>query len=266
MADTKENRSKKELLAERMRGRYPDMNFDDEEAYYGQIYDDYEQYDQNARELDERRENERKLGDMFTSDPRSARLMLAWRDGDDPVIALLRMYGEDILEAVNDPERQEEIAKANKEYLAKVSKEKEYEEQHQTNLTESLEMLAQYQNERGLRDDDIDTATGWLIKMAHDVMMGKFTPEMVDMALKAQNYDSAVAEAGESGEVRGRNARIEEKLRKPAKGDGTAQLDGKNGGQRNRAATPDLGAIDRYADGNMSIFERGGEKRRPIKR
>jgi len=38
-----------------------------------------------------------------------------------------------------------------------------------------------------------------------------------------------VTEAEQTGEVRGRNAKIDEKLRGRAKGDGTAVLDGKNG-------------------------------------
>ena len=97
-------------------------------------------------------------------------------------------------------------------------------------------------------------------------MMGKFSPETIEMIIKAQHYDNDVAQAGVEGEVRGKNAKVTETLRKPTRGDGTAQLDGKNGGGRRRQSMPDLGAIDRYADGNMSIFERGGEKRTPIRR
>ena len=105
----------------------------------------------------------------------------------------------------------------------------------------------------------------WLIAIAQDAMLGKFSPETIAMAIKAQNYDNDVARANAEGEVRGKNTRIQEKLRKPQGGDGMPMINGKNSGGQPRIM-PDLGAIGRYGDGNMSIYERGGEKRTPIKR
>ena len=64
--------------------------------------------------------------------------------------------------------------------------------------------------------------------------------------------------------MKGRNSKIEEKLRKGSKSDGTANLAGKNGGgNADSRQMPDLGAISRY-DGAQNIWERGGEKRRSI--
>lgn len=263
MADNNEVKSKRQALTERMQGKYPDIDFNDEEQLFGRISDDYDQYDQ---EMAGYKEREGKFSDMFTSDPRSARLMLSWKDGDDPAVALVRLYGTDITEAINDPDKQDEIAEANKEYMERVAKEKEYDEQYSANLAETLQTLEQMQSERGLSDEQVDAAMEWIITIAKDAMLGKFTPEVIDMAIKAQNYDSAVEQAGQEGEVRGRNTKIEEHLRKPRRGDGTVRLDGRNGGQGKKAEMPDLGAIDRYGEGNMTIFERGGEKRRPIKR
>lgn len=262
MAETETVKSKREMTAERLRSRYPDEQFDDDEQLFGRINDDYEQYD---NELAGYKEREGKFSDMFTSDPRSARLMMAWRDGDDPAVVLMRLYGQDIKDAIDDPEKQQAIAEANKEYMERVAKEKQYEDEYKTNLAESLTVLEKAQQAKGLSDDQIDDAMAWFIGVAKDAMMGKFTPETIEMIIKAQNYDNDVAQAGEEGEVRGKNTKVKEELRKPSRGDGTAQLDGKNGGGR-KAAMPDLGAIDRYADGNMNIFERGGERRTPIKR
>lgn len=262
MAETESVKSKRDLTLERLRGKYPDEQFDDDEQLFGRINDDFDQIDNELAGLKER---EGKFSDMFTSDPRSARLMMAWKDGDDPAVALMRLYGEDIKEAIDDPERQEAIAEANKEYMERVAQEKQYEEEYTSNLATSLTILEQKQKEKGLSDDQIDDAMGWFIGVAKDAMMGKFTAETIEMIIKAQNYDNDVALASEEGELRGKNAKVTETLRKPKKGDGTAQLDGKNGGGR-RKTMPDMGAIDRFADGNMNIFERGGEKRTPIKR
>ena len=86
------------------------------------------------------------------------------------------------------------------------------------------------------------------------------------MAFRAINHDSDVAVAAREGEVKGRNTRIEEKLRKKQRSDGTANLDGKNGGGGKARDMPDLGALNRYDDGGQTIWERGGERRRPVNR
>ena len=45
MADNKEVKSKRDLFSDRMKGKYPDKQFDDDEALFGQINDDYDDYD-----------------------------------------------------------------------------------------------------------------------------------------------------------------------------------------------------------------------------
>lgn len=262
MAENNE-KTKRQSFGERMKGRYPDINVDDDEELFGQISSDYDDYDNQIAGYKER---EGKFSDMFTSDPRSARLMMDWRDGADVAVNLVRLYGTDIADAINDPEKQEAIAEANKEYMERVAKEKDYEEQYNKNLQSSLSTLETMQAESGLSDDDIDAAMEWIITISKDAMLGKFTPETIKLALNAKNYDAAVEQASQEGEVRGRNTKIKEELRKPQKGDGTAQLDGKNGGRSKKTPPVNLGALENYGDGNQTIFERGGEKRIPIKR
>lgn len=170
MAEDKTVKSKREVALERLRGSYPDDQFDDDEQIFERINDDYDRYD---KELAGYKEREGKFADMFTSDPRAARLMMDWRDGDDPAVALVRLYGEDIKEAIDDPEKQEAIAAANKEYLERVAKEKQYEDEYSKNLGKSLELLEQTQKERGLSDDQLDNAMGWFIGVVQDAMIGK---------------------------------------------------------------------------------------------
>lgn len=269
MAEINQVKSKRDSFSERLKGKYPDRQFDDDEAMFGQINDDYDQYDRDLadrdKQLSDYQQREQAFSDMFTSDPRSAHLMMKWKDGADLATTLMELYGDEIFEARNDPDRLEAIAEANKKFMERTAKEKEYEEQHSTNLQQSLDDLGRYQKERGLSDDQIDQAMSWIIGIAKDAMLGKFAPETIEMAINAQNFDSAVEQAATEGEVRGKNARVEEKLRKPQRGDGTVSLDGKNGGGSSKPM-PDMGAIDRYGEGNLSIFERGGEKRTPVKR
>lgn len=230
--ETSENqqvKTKRQLALERMQKKYPDEDFNDEEGFFGKINDDFDEYD---KQLNGYKEREKTISDMFTSDPRSASFLASWHKGEDPAVQLVRMYGEEIRDAIDDPERQEQIAAANKEYVERMAKEKDLEEQYQQNLGESLAYLDRLQDEDGVADEEIDAAMQLLVQIANDALVGKFTPENIDMALKAINHDRDVADADATAEVRGRNATITERLRRRAKGDGTPQLDGANGGAR----------------------------------
>lgn len=231
MAEDNANKSKRDITLERLKVKYPDGNFEDDEAIFSQINDDYDSYD---NELATYKEHEKGLADMFSADPRSAAFLTDWRNGEDPVVGLVRKFGVEIKDVLDDPEMQEKIAEANKEYLDRVAQEKELEETYQANLAESLETISSIQEEKGYSDEQIDQAFEWLMGVIQDGVIGKFTPEIIDMAMKAQNYDADVAQAEAEGEVRGRNAKIEEKLRTRKAGDGLVALEGNNGNTGSR--------------------------------
>lgn len=257
MAEKETTKSRRDAVLERLRSRHPDTQLEEDEDIFGRISDDYDDYEERISKADE---HEKAFSDMFTSDPRSARLMMEWKNGEDPAVALLRIYGDDIKEALDDPEKQEAIAAANKEYMERVSKESDYEREYTENLQQTLKLLEEYQSECGYSDEQIDNAMERVVGISKDAMMGKFSKETLDMIFKALNYDSAVEEAGAEGELRGRNSKIEEKLRTSVKGDGTAALDGKNNANKNKEQR-DLGALDRYGDSMQDIYSRGGWKR-----
>lgn len=226
--------SKKDAVGGRLKKKYPDKDFADEEVLFGQINDDYDDYDNRISNYEER---EKKLGDMFTSDPRSAAFLINWRDGADPIVELVRQFGSDITDAANDPERIDAIAKANKEYAERVAKDKELQEQYEKNLEASLQMLDDMEKTQGVSSGDIDAAMELLIAVTGDALVGKFAPESVQMALRAIRHDEDVQTAAENGEIRGRNAKIDMTLRKPSRGDGMPQINGANNAQRPRKRT-----------------------------
>ncbi len=257
MADNNQVKSKRDITMERMATKYPDKSFDDDEAIFGQINDDYDDYD---RRIAESQSREEAFSNMFTSNPKSARLMMEWKDGKDPVSSLIRIYGkEDLLAAIDDPSRLEAIEEANKEFADRVSKNDEYDAQYEKNLPESIKGIEAWMAETGTDENAVDGAITALSKICGDFILGVISPETISMILKAQNYDEDIEQAQQEGEVAGKNARIVEKLRKSKGGDGTVALDGKGG--KAGSSKPDLGALDRYGDGKRSIFERGGEKR-----
>lgn len=260
MPTNTEVKSNRDKYTERLKSKYPDREFADDEALFGQINDDYDNYD---KQLSDYQGREKALSDLFASNPRSAAFLTDWRKGEDPIVSLVRRFGSDFKDALEDPEKQEALAAANKEYAERIAKEGEFEEQYQKNIAETYATIEKVQQEQGYTDEEIDQAMEFLISIMKDGILGKFSSESIAMAIKAIKHDSDVEQADHEGEVRGRNTKIEEKLRKDKKTDGTANLAGKNGGGGAARQMPDLGALGNY-DGGKNIWERGGEKRRAI--
>lgn len=258
-AENEQIKSNRDKHIERLRTKYPDKKFEDDEEIFGQIYDDYDDYDKQISERDQQSEAFVK---MFERDPRSARMMMEWRDGNDPIVTLIRMYGKDaILEAIEDEDRLEEIENANKEWADRAIQNDAYDKEYNKNLPESLTNLEQWAQQTGKTDEQVDAVMEQLAQISKDYIMGKFTTETLEMISKAINYDSDIETAQIEGEVAGRNAKIDEKLRRAGRGDGMPSLGGKGESVRGGRKKTDLGALARYDGTNESIWERGGEKR-----
>ena len=220
-------KSKRDLIGERLKKKYPDRDYADDEALFGQINDDYDQYD---NELGQYKERESRLTDLLSKDNRAAQFIADMAKGNDPWLAVIELLGIDgITDLMNDPSKQEAYAEANKKYVERLAKEKSLEEEYEKNMKEvTLPMLERMKQERGISDDMIDAAWDYLHHVADAAIRGTFTEEDIDMALKAVNHDADVQNARTEGTVAGRNAKIDEKLRKPTTGDGTPNLAGSN--------------------------------------
>lgn len=226
MAENNEVKSRRDQHLERMRKKYPDKKFEDDEEIFGAVSDDYDQYEQ---EIEGYKGREKSLSDMFAADPRSAQFLVDMHRGNDPVVGLVKTFGMEIKDVLDDPAMQDKMAEANKEYLERVAKSKKLEEEYAANMEQTLETLRQFQSERGLSDEQIDAIMNKVIETINEGVVGKFTPETLDLFAKGINYDAAVASAAQEGEVAGRNAKITENLRKSKKGDGTMPIGGRNG-------------------------------------
>lgn len=226
MADPQEVKSKRDLFGERLKAKYPDREYADDDALFSQINDDYDEYENT---LKEKTAAEDKLAGMFSQYPHSARFISDMANGTNPWVAMVEQLGMDgITDIFENPAYKEELAKAQEEHVKRLTKAHDLEEEYQTNLTASLGMLQEAQAELGLNDEQIDAAVDLLMTIANDAIVGKFSRESLDMALKAINHDADIEVARAEGEVGGRNAKIEERLRKPKSGDGAPMLAGSN--------------------------------------
>lgn len=218
-------KTKRDIALERMTAKHPDMDFSDKELFHNQVVEDYVDGEDRIAKYEE---DERALSDMILADPRAAQILVDMRNGKDVATSLVRMFGSEIKDAIDDPERLEEMAEAQKEYMDRVTKEKEYEDMYKSNLEQTLTNIEAVQKELGLTDDQVDEAMAFLQSIISDGVLGKFSPESIKMAWKALSHDADVAQAAHEGEVKGRNTKIEEKLRKEKKGDGMPTINSKN--------------------------------------
>ena len=225
MAENQETqKSKRDQFAERLKSRYPDKEFADDEAMYGQAGEDYDAYE---NELNGYREREGRLTDLFSRHPRSAQFIADMAKGADPWIAVIERVGlEGITALMNDPSKKEAYEEADRAYAERVAKEKELEAEYDRNQAESIKLREELDGQYG--EETVDAALGVIDQMMKDAIMGKITRETFEMALKVVNHDADVTNAYSEGEVAGRNAKIEEKMRRQKSGDGMPVMGGAN--------------------------------------
>lgn len=215
--------SKRDALRSRLAKKYPDKNFDNDEDFYGQIDNDYEE---SEKQLGEYQDREKQLGDFMDKDPRSGAFLQAWKGGKNPILVLTELYGDEFMDYLDDPEKQEEIAEANKKYLERVASERKLEDDYQTNLKKSIEDIQSAQDQNGWDDDYVNNAVKKLGEIVDDAILGKISPDTLKLLANGESHDADMQSAAQEGEVRGRNAKIEEKLRKQKSRDGAPHLGG----------------------------------------
>ena len=226
---------------ERYRSRYsaahPDLNLDDEEAFYGQA-------NQNLDELENYRESNRQLGEAFDKTPLLAGLVMAAKNGTNPFAYLAENIGPDadIRELATNPEFATTMGEALLKFQEKEETAKKEREELGQNAVKSFETLKELQAERGLSDEQC-------VKMAKDFFgeldedgnpvgkegfmqlasKGIVTKGMWEALFNARNYDGDVAAAADKA----RATALNEKMQNPKRtfGSGVPNLGGNGGGQ-----------------------------------
>lgn len=230
MAENNPVKSRRDQHLERLRKKYPDKQFEDDEAIFGQISDDYDQFEQTAQENETMRAREKSMSDMFRANPQAAFFLNDMREGKDPIMSLVRRLGMQVKDVLDDPAMQDKIEEANKEYLDRAAKSRQLDEEYEKNMDVTLnKTLPEYQQQHGLTDEDIDAIGAAWIQIIREGIMGILSPETISLLGNGLNHDTDVANAQEEGEVAGRNSKIRENLRRSKKGDGIQNLNGRNG-------------------------------------
>ncbi len=220
MAETnnQEVKSKRDLLRERMLKRNPELNVEDPEAMSGDISDYLDELD---GQLNGYKEHEAKLTNMMNTDPRSAYLLASLDNGEDLILSLVKLLGTNIRDILDDPD-----SEASKEYARRAADGMKHDAETEANIEETKKIIAAWQEENGLSDEEGNAVLDFLQGVLEDGMDGKVSQESLNMGLKAIRHDEDVAEAADAAEIRGKNARVKEELRKRKETDGISALDG----------------------------------------
>ena len=202
-----------EYLRQRTSKRHEGQQFGSDDDYYRQMRADADEDDAYMKQY---RENEGMVNELFSSDPRAADFWNQWKQHPDknPIAYMIRVYGVDGLkEELEDPNFADNFEEANKEYLDRIAEGKNYAEQLQANLDKSLDVIEAWGQKNGLSTEEADKVAEQVFDRYKRIHLGELTEDDLDWVFKAQNHDADVENAGREGEIRGRNQRIQEKLR-----------------------------------------------------
>lgn len=213
-----EIKSKKASFLEMMRNTYPDVNYDDEEDIFGAIEKDINDKDEKIKKNEE---EGKKIVDLFTQDPRSAEFFNSWVKGKNPIESLIELFGDEFRDALDDPEQREKFSKSYQSFLEKVAKSKEMDKKADENLLATFELFDKMQKENGWSDEEVQEIFTKINDIYQDGLFCIIKPETITMVAKALNYDSDIEEASRVGEIKGKNAKITEKLKKEDAPSGT---------------------------------------------
>lgn len=205
-------KSGRDTFRERFSSRFPDVNADDEEAYYGALNGEFDRVEASDKA-------QKQLGEALARDPRSAGFLMVMMKGGNPMEYLIEQYGEDFREALNDEEKAKELADAFAKHAEKRAESDKLRAQAAENMQAMVDALDAAQADGSFADEDAANAFEYLYAdggLLDRILVNEVKKEDWMMLMKAAKYDdmlkeneAKVAEAREEGEVAGRNANID---------------------------------------------------------
>lgn len=235
-----------------MTNKYPDNNYEADEDLDDALYGELEGYEKSNKELSEDnaryKEQDDRLNEMFSSNPRSANFLADLAEGKDPIMGLIELYGTDgINDILDDPEKKEEIAKAHQKYLDDAAEEKRLEAEYAKNIEKTLDEESDALEKGEITEDELNKAHDALKTYYEMIVFGKWTVKDLKGILKGVNYDADIEQAQQEGEIRGRNSKIIEKKKQRGQGDGLPIFGGSGSMKKKNEGIPQdkLGALGR---------------------
>lgn len=220
--EKEEKKSKRESFLSRMKERMPDVDFDSEdpEVRYGA----FEKYDDDTQaEINKYKENDGKLKDLFSKDPRFAAFMSDAVGGESVPTSFAKYFGKDVLDMSGDEEKMAELNEANQEYLNRVAESNKLREDQEKNMEASAQDMSDFKSEKGMADEDFEKFISECYSVIENALMGKIDKSFMEIMYKGLNYEKDLQDAAAAGVVEGRNQKIDSSLKEQV-GDGVPNL------------------------------------------
>lgn len=220
-ADEPPKSTPKETYRGRYKEKHPDLDLDNEDAFYDQA-------NKNLDELENYRESNDALGKAFDETPLLGGLVMAAKNGENPFVYLAENIGPDmdVRELANNPDFSKKMGEALQKFMDKQKQGLQARKEQGENVAKSFETLKEIQKERGLSDEQC-------VKMAKDFFgevdedgnpvgkeswmqlasKGVVTKDMWDALFNARNYASDIAAAEERARASALNEKIQNPLR-----------------------------------------------------
>lgn len=200
--------SKRDAFRSRVKKESPDLDMDDEDAYYDRVNGMLDERDGYAA-------NSARLRDNLAKSPMMLRLLQEAKDQEnfDPVVFLVEHDGLDLEALGSDPDYAEKLAAARKSYLEKNARGSDIQKQMEANLPKSVEMVKKVGGELGLDEDKQEELVGKMYQIMDDLIVGKIDEGLFRTLAKGDGFDEAVAGAREEGQAEGLNTKVDDTLR-----------------------------------------------------
>ena len=201
--------SKREAFRRRMAEREPNLNLDDEDAYYDymdNMVTEYDDYRTSSEAMRKNMEHSPALAEMFMAAQNQKEF--------DPILWMIRHKGLDLDALRDDPEYAEKVTEAHNEWLAKRAKADEINEQAAANMPKSIDAIQAKAAEMGLTDEQANEIVLEIYQMGNDLTLGIIPVNIFEMLAKGKTRDADVEMAREEGIAEGLNTKVDDKLRK----------------------------------------------------
>lgn len=200
--------TKKEAFRRRMAERKPDLNLDDDDAYYGymgDMMDEYDTYRESSEIMRRNLDHSPALTDMLTAARGNKEF--------DPVIWMVEYQGLDLDALRDDPEYMAKLTEARNKWLAQRAKKDDTDKQIEANIPRSIEAVMAKRDEMGLSDQQVSEILAEIFQMGGDLEVGIIPIKMFELMAKGMTRDADVELAREEGLAEGLNTKVEDKLR-----------------------------------------------------
>ena len=202
--------SARETYRNRIKEDYPDLDMDDEDAYYeaaNSRYDDYKNM----------REGLKNLNGMIDKNALFREMMVAASKGGEdwnPFKWAVEEEGLDLKALVDDPEYADTFAEAQRKHLQTVANGEAMKKEAADNYAKSVEAIDAWAKENGISDEQKNDAWVKVEQMLNDANVGKVPVDVFALLVNGGKHDADVAAAAEQGYRDGLGKNVEDKLRR----------------------------------------------------